>query len=498
MNTVSKNDIINGLRRIGLAKGDHVIVHSALSSFGRVRGGAEALIEALLEAVGAEGTVLVPTFGCSDKVFDPARSETGLGMIPQALWKKKGALRSRHPLASVAAIGKKAEWLIKNHENARIAHGKNTPYYRLAQIGGKILFLGVDQDRSTFMHTIEELAELEYLKPAKGKYMDSRGRIKTKTWPYFPGPHRNFIGIQSWLESQGLVAKTRIGNCIAQLMTAGNLLNAISERLKIEPNLFISDNPNLPDGVRQNADLLRAEFKKESFTLAADSQYAGRYFEQITGNLKRFGIDNIVLSYVNNTLWGGIDSRKRKWYLQGLKLAGVRINALRVPVLYPDKALTLLKESKAGILIVPSSSSRDDISRVSAENFAVHVENTALNSAQTKHLMAGLSRGNDKIALAFNPLNFVQAGDNPFLYTYTKARVKRYTGSLFINDGLATGQRTNLEEGLAEIKELISIFRCRSFAGLFILQGPGPGSFVKTAEKFISLLRELGNVPQDN
>ena len=49
------------LQRLGLSVGDIVLVHSSLSGLGHVEGGADAVIDALLDAVGAAGTVLFPT-----------------------------------------------------------------------------------------------------------------------------------------------------------------------------------------------------------------------------------------------------------------------------------------------------------------------------------------------------------------------------------------------------------------------------------------------------
>ena len=111
MKTITKKDILQGLKKLGIKKGDHLLVHTALGSFGKVQNGAETVIDALLEMVGAEGTVMMPTFGPPNEIFDPKKSESNLGAVPKAFWKRKNAVRSRHPLASVAAIGEKAKWL---------------------------------------------------------------------------------------------------------------------------------------------------------------------------------------------------------------------------------------------------------------------------------------------------------------------------------------------------------------------------------------------------
>lgn len=58
MKTVIKSDIVEALRKVGLQSGDTVMVHASLSPIGYVCGGAQAAIEALIEVVGDEGTIL--------------------------------------------------------------------------------------------------------------------------------------------------------------------------------------------------------------------------------------------------------------------------------------------------------------------------------------------------------------------------------------------------------------------------------------------------------
>lgn len=73
MQVILKVDIIQRLKEIGLESGDNVIVHTSLKSMGYVCGGAQAVIEALIETVGENGTIMMPTQ--SWKNLDP---ETGV------------------------------------------------------------------------------------------------------------------------------------------------------------------------------------------------------------------------------------------------------------------------------------------------------------------------------------------------------------------------------------------------------------------------------------
>jgi aminoglycoside 3-N-acetyltransferase len=489
---VGKSDIVAGLAALGVRRGDHLLVHSSLSSFGRVEGGADAVIDALLEAVGTEGTIVVPTFGSRDAVFDPARSETSLGAIPTALWKRPGSLRSSHPLASAAAVGARAAWLLQGHVEAETAHGEGTPYHRLTEIDGKILLLGVDQDRSTFLHTAEEVARLAYLRPHTGTYRDRSGRPITRAWSFFPGPHRAFIGIQEWLERRELTRKAAIGSCVAQLLQARPLLEALLERLREDPALFISDNPNLPDGVWQRAALLRVELDRESFTLAADSADAACGIDELLHCLARHGIRHVVLSSIGGTPWPAIEDAWRAWLLQGLTLAGIRVAALRLGRLEPERAILLAREAGTETVIVPSTAPADAVVDAAGRGLRVLLGNTGISGAEVVRILRAPDLASRSVGLAFDPLGFLAAGENPFLGTYSKTRVRLHVGLLEAADGLPSGERTPLGRGLGEIAEILSMLRTSRYRGLVVLRGASGARLDEEALRFMSLLRTLG------
>ena len=487
---VTHSEIVNGLKNLGLTKGDKVMVHSALSSFGTVKGGADTVIDALLTVVTPTGTVIMPTFGNSDPVFDSRKSQTNLGLIAQTFWRRKNALRSRHPVASVAVVGNDAEYFVQGHENTATAHGQGTPYMKLVEQGGKVLLLGVDLDRMTLLHSVETLAKLPYLRPITKSFVDAKGKSQTKIWQYFPGPHRDFIGLQSWMKNKNLVKEIIIGTCRVKLFDAAALLEALQERLHNEPDLFISDNPNLHDSIWQKSDILRANWKKKTFTLAADSQFAGQYFEEIIENCKRFGIDNIVLSFINKAAWTTIPEKTRNWHLQGLQQANIKITALRLPFIPTEDLAKLASEIGTDTIIIPSTM---DISKIKnwKRNIKILIENTQIGSAAFVEQLKALEKRMPLVKAAFNPLAFVEAGENPFLKSYYKSRIKSRIGALYINDGFATGDRIALEEGLSEIKELISIFLCRNFDGFFILQGNNYNYFGDAVKKFTQIIEEV-------
>jgi hypothetical protein len=140
---ISAKDIAADLRVLGLGEGMNLVVHSALSSLGTVEGGADAVIDALLEVLGKSGTLAMPAFFFPpSELFDPAVTPSRMGLITETFRKRSGVLRSFHPTHSVAAFGLLARYLVEGHKTAT-AFGIDSPLHRLAKSEGYVLLLGV-------------------------------------------------------------------------------------------------------------------------------------------------------------------------------------------------------------------------------------------------------------------------------------------------------------------------------------------------------------------
>src|SRR5688572_7012974 len=100
MSDVTPTDIVVALRSLGVAPGHLLVVHSSLSSLGRVEGGADAVARALVDAVAPGGTVFVPTFNYGKLAYDAATTPSLVGAISEATRRLPGARRSLHPTHS--------------------------------------------------------------------------------------------------------------------------------------------------------------------------------------------------------------------------------------------------------------------------------------------------------------------------------------------------------------------------------------------------------------
>ncbi|MEI6499770.1 MAG: AAC(3) family N-acetyltransferase [Armatimonadota bacterium] len=227
--SVTRQEIVSALHTLGLAESDLVQVHSSLSSFGHVEGGAETVVDAILEAVGPEGTVMVPTFnhGAED-LFDLRTSPSTNGAVTNALRLRPETHRSLHPTHPTAAIGPLAELLTRDHIPAG-TFGLGSPLGKLAAMGGKILLLGVGMCTNTMAHIGETVYGVPcFIEGWPRRYVDGLGHVTHTQGLYWRGgPCRvEWDPLETHLRERGQITDGQIGNAKLQLMLGAHVLGA--------------------------------------------------------------------------------------------------------------------------------------------------------------------------------------------------------------------------------------------------------------------------------
>ena len=139
---ITKRELAQQLGVLGVQREGVLLVHSAFSKLGPVEDGPRGLIDALLSAVGAGGTLVMPSMADDDDVpFDPARSACrAVGMLADTFWRMPGVLRSDSPHA-FAACGALAARITRPHP-VDVPHGLESPPGRVYELGGQVLLLG--------------------------------------------------------------------------------------------------------------------------------------------------------------------------------------------------------------------------------------------------------------------------------------------------------------------------------------------------------------------
>ena len=187
---MDKQALMDALKRLGVSTDETLIVHSSLKSFGYMEGGAQAVVNAIMETV-TDGTIIFPSFNHGapyekGEVFDIRSTPTTNGAIPEAFRKMPGVFRSMNPTHAFAVYGKNAKEIAERHEKSP-AVGEGSPLDYLYQNDGSVLLLGVGYNRNTFHHYVETVLNSPCLFPRGEEYdvIDENGTKKRcRTWSW--------------------------------------------------------------------------------------------------------------------------------------------------------------------------------------------------------------------------------------------------------------------------------------------------------------------------
>lgn len=249
MKPIIKKDILAALRSLGVENGSTVMVHTSLSKIGYVCGGAQTVIEALIEAVGEEGTIMMPTqswknldpeigvhWDADEADWDRIREEwpaydkavtptNTMGAVAEMFRTWPGALRSDHPARSVAAWGRNAVYLTENHDLSNI-FGDTSPVGKLYELDGKVLLIGVGYDKNTSIHLADVRAEY----PGKHTCVEhsavmENGRRVWKAYETLFVDGEDFNDIGAAFEKACTVETAKIGGAEVRVMKQRELVD---------------------------------------------------------------------------------------------------------------------------------------------------------------------------------------------------------------------------------------------------------------------------------
>jgi len=180
---VTVKSMTSDLRALGVEGGQTVLVHASLSALGWVCGGAPAVVNALQQVVGEDGTVVMPTHSPGNRdpsdmehppvpeswydtireqmpPYRPAVTPTqGMGAVAECFRSYPAVQRSDHPQHSFAAWGADAGFVTEDHAY-EYSFGKESPLARVYDLDGDVLFLGTSHSTNTSLHLAEYRADL--------------------------------------------------------------------------------------------------------------------------------------------------------------------------------------------------------------------------------------------------------------------------------------------------------------------------------------------------
>ncbi len=247
---ITKENISDTLKEIGLCKGDICLFHSSFKSLGEVDGGAGTVIGAFEHVLGKEGTLAVPTLSQVDFLNSYKTwymdKPSDVGYLTEYFRKLPYVYRSDQATHSVAARGREAYWLTALHTDSgphlcpfgEYAFCDSSPWMKLYQRNAKIVFVGVTMRYHTMKHLFEGL----YVERLLGSIRDTEKKERMKSrlqtfdklwngiWPYFDGEK-----MQEILTDMGYVRSSYCGECKFLCVDAEDSGNAIMRLLWDEP-----------------------------------------------------------------------------------------------------------------------------------------------------------------------------------------------------------------------------------------------------------------------
>lgn len=258
---VTKEDIKNALYSIGVGSNMIIEVHSSLSSFGYVLGGARTVVDVLMEIAEDGGTIVMPiqmndnsepsdwsTPAVSSSLWqeirkempysDPKTSDLGeMGAIVDNFRHREGVEFSSHPKLAYAAYGKYAK-LLCNRQSIHFPLADESPAARLYELKGKVLLLGTGFETCTCMHLAEYHYEARPVIISGASRKTLNGDTEWKEYLDLDLDSSVFPKVGEIMRKKGQIAETNLGPCHMQFFSA---TNAIDETVKYFEKTVIYD-----------------------------------------------------------------------------------------------------------------------------------------------------------------------------------------------------------------------------------------------------------------
>jgi len=243
----TESSVARQLRELGIGPGDLVLIHSAFSKIGYLKGGPQTLIDALWNVIGREGTIMMPTFPFNDPafeyarrgvVFDVLKTPSKIGQLQEHFRTLPGSIRSLHPTHPYSASGKLAAELVADHHLKVNPFGEGTPLYRFAQHKGKCLLIGVGLKNCSPIRIVEDPGTypvpVHHKEQLLMKVRDANGaefEVRTLVHSLALAPHRNNDVYKQLFIDRQMLHKGRIGLADAWVLDCGNLLAFLQEQV---------------------------------------------------------------------------------------------------------------------------------------------------------------------------------------------------------------------------------------------------------------------------
>ncbi|MCK8058656.1 MULTISPECIES: AAC(3) family N-acetyltransferase [unclassified Fusibacter] len=249
----SKGELISQLVEMGLEPTDVVMIHSSMKAIGEVEGGAQGVLDVLMDYF-KEGLLLLPTHTWatvidSQPVYNPATEPSCVGILSNLFLKRDKVYRSLHPTHSVAAFGRDAKAYVQGEERFHTPCPREGCWGRLVDRRAKLLFIGATLKTNTFIHGIEEWMMIPQRLSASTHtmYIDLKDRRIEKHMNRHDTPgidvSKQYDKVEPLLLARGAATIGRFGQAKTYVLDAVRTYELVSSLLKEQPDTFAHVGP---------------------------------------------------------------------------------------------------------------------------------------------------------------------------------------------------------------------------------------------------------------
>lgn len=248
----TQTDLLNQLDQLGLDKEGTLLVHSSFKSMGQIAGGPDAVLNSLT-AYMKDGLLVLPThtweyINAENPDFHVVDSPSNVGVLTELFRKRENVVRSLHPTHSVAALGSEAISFVSGDEKFDTPCARGSVWGKLLDRKAKIMLLGVDLTRNTFIHGIEEWLDIP------GRMTDTHEELYTvlADGTKISVPSRRHCGL-SWsehfwkvdgvLQKSGAMWLGKLGDAEVRICDTVKLTEVLTRMLQDNPDLFSDNQP---------------------------------------------------------------------------------------------------------------------------------------------------------------------------------------------------------------------------------------------------------------
>lgn len=244
-------DIQEALCQVGIENGDHILVHSDISIFGKIATldrdyFLSSMIEQLTTAIGKAGTLIMPTFSysfCKNEIFDIQETKSTVGTLTEFFRQQSGVTRTKHPIFSAAIRGAKQEYFL---DIGKDSFDNKSIFGKLRQMDGKIVFFGVNLAACTYIHHIEQLygVKYRYLKTFTGQICCNDDTYNDSATFFVRYLDRivelDVSRLEEYLLKNNIMKSSSLGEGKVMAVNAQELFNTTVELLDKDPYYLLS------------------------------------------------------------------------------------------------------------------------------------------------------------------------------------------------------------------------------------------------------------------